>query len=284
MSRDFQCGRFKLRFERPFVMGIVNVTPDSFSDGMQHYGAEQAIQHGLQLVQEGADILDIGGESTRPGADPVSEEEELRRILPVIEGLKNCGVPLSIDTFKPGVMAAALEAGADMINDIYGLQQPGAVDVIAQYPQCGVCVMHMVGEPKTMQVSPPDYAGNVTQAVYDFLQERVQLMREHGISDDRIMIDPGFGFGKTVQQNYQLLANLSVFKHLQLPILVGVSRKSMIGAITGQDVNHRLPGSLSAALAGVAKGAAVLRVHDVWQTKNAVDVWQAIEQESHYGS
>lgn len=284
MSKDFQCGRFKLRFERPFVMGIVNVTPDSFSDGMQHYAAEQAIQHGLQLVQEGADILDIGGESTRPGADPVSEEEELRRILPVIEGLKDCGVPLSIDTFKPGVMAAALDAGADMINDIYALQQPGAMDVIAQYPQCGVCIMHMVGEPKTMQVSPPDYAGNVTQAVYDFLQERVKLMHEKGISDDRIMIDPGFGFGKTVQQNYQLLANLSVFKRLQLPILVGVSRKSMIGAVTGQDVHHRLPGSLSAGLAGVARGAAVLRVHDVWQTRNAVDVWQAIEQESHYGS
>lgn len=280
MSSDFLCGRFKLRFERPFVMGIVNVTPDSFSDGMQHYDAQQAIQHGLQLVQEGADILDIGGESTRPGADPVSEEEELRRILPVIEGLKDCGVPLSIDTFKPGVMAAALDAGADMINDIYALQQPGAVDVLARYPHAGICIMHMVGEPKTMQVNPPDYAGDVTSAVVSFLKERVQVMLDKGIDASRIMIDPGFGFGKTVQQNYQLLANLSVFKNFQMPILVGVSRKSMIGAVTGQDVNHRLPGSISAGLAGVARGAAVLRVHDVWQTKNALEVWQAVEKES----
>ncbi|MDY3331636.1 MAG: dihydropteroate synthase [Pelistega sp.] len=280
MTANFQCGRFELRFERPFVMGIVNVTPDSFSDGMQHYGAEQAIAHGLQLVQEGADILDIGGESTRPGAEPVSVEEELRRVIPVIRGLKDCGVPLSIDTFKPEVMQAALEAGADLINDIYALQQPGALEVVANHPNCGVCIMHMVGEPKTMQVAPPDYAGDVTAAVKDFLAERIELMQASGIAANRIMIDPGFGFGKTVQQNYQLLANLSALKSLNKPILVGVSRKSMIGAVTGQSVEHRVPGSLVAGIAGVDRGAVVLRVHDVWQTKSAVDVWQAIAAEN----
>ncbi len=280
MTANFQCGRFELRFERPFVMGIVNVTPDSFSDGMQHYGAEQAIAHGLQLVQEGADILDIGGESTRPGAEPVSVEEELRRVIPVIQGLKDCGVPLSIDTFKPEVMQAALEAGADLINDIYALQQPGALEVVAKHPNCGVCIMHMVGEPKTMQVAPPDYAGDVTAAVKDFLAERIELMQASGIAANRIMIDPGFCFGKTVQQNYQLLANLSALKSLNKPILVGVSRKSMIGAVTGQSVEHRVPGSLVAGIAGVDRGAVVLRVHDVWQTKSAVDVWQAIAAEN----
>ncbi len=280
MTANFQCGRFELRFERPFVMGIVNVTPDSFSDGMQHYGAEQAIAHGLQLVQEGADILDIGGESTRPGAEPVSVEEELRRVIPVIQGLKDCGVPLSIDTFKPEVMQAALEAGADLINDIYALQQPGALEVVANHRNCGVCIMHMVGEPKTMQVAPPDYAGDVTAAVKDFLAERIELMQASGIAANRIMIDPGFCFGKTVQQNYQLLANLSALKSLNKPILVGVSRKSMIGAVTGQSVEHRVPGSLVAGIAGVDRGAVVLRVHDVWQTKSAVDVWQAIAAEN----
>lgn len=282
MSTRFQCGRFELSLERPFVMGIVNVTPDSFSDGMQHFDAKQAIAHGLQLVAEGADILDIGGESTRLGADPVSTAEELRRILPVIEGLKDCGVPLSIDTFKPEVMQAALEAGADMINDVYALQQPGALDVVARYPQAGVCIMHMVGEPKTRQNNPPSYGGNVTQAVYQFLKSRVQLMRDKGIDARRIMIDPGFGlFGKTVQQNYQLLAELAELQSLNLPILVGVSRKSMIGAVTGQTVDKRMPGSLIAGIAAVRRGALVLRVHDVWQTKSAIDVWNAVEQEAN---
>lgn len=276
MTASFQCGRFELRFERPFVMGIVNVTPDSFSDGMQHYDAKQAIAHGLQLVKEGADILDIGGESTRPGAEPVSIEEELRRVIPVIKGLKDCGVPLSIDTFKPEVMRAALEAGVDLINDIYALQKPEALEIVAKHSNCGVCIMHMVGEPKTMQLNPPDYAGDVTQAVKQFLAERIELMQAAGIQANRIMIDPGFGFGKTVQQNYQLLANLSALKTLNKPILVGVSRKSMIGTVTGQTVENRMPGSLVAGMAGVERGAVVLRVHDVWQTKSAVDVWKAI--------
>ena len=281
MSSIFQCGRFELRFERPFIMGIVNVTPDSFSDGMQHYSTQEAIAHGLKLIEEGADILDIGGESTRPGAEPVPIDEEIRRIVPVIEGLKDCGVPLSIDTFKPAVMLAALEAGADLINDINALREKGAIEVVQQFPNCGICIMHMHGEPKTMQVNPPDYNDDVSQAVYDFLAERIALLEQHGIASNRIMIDPGFGFGKTVQQNYQLLAKLPLLKSLNKPILVGVSRKSMIGSVTGLDVNHRLSGSIAAGLASLDRGAVVLRVHDVWQTKSAVEVWETIAQESN---
>ncbi len=281
MNSIFQCGRFELRFERPFIMGIVNVTPDSFSDGMQHYSTQEAIAHGLKLIEEGADILDIGGESTRPGAEPVPIDEEIRRIVPVIEGLKDCGVPLSIDTFKPEVMLAALEAGADLINDINALRGKGAIEVVQQFPNCGICIMHMHGQPKTMQVNPPDYNNDVTQAVYDFLAERIAQLEQNGIASNRIMIDPGFGFGKTVQQNYQLLAKLPLLKSLNKPILVGVSRKSMIGSVTGLDVNHRLSGSIAAGLASLDRGAVVLRVHDVWQTKSAVEVWKTIAQESN---
>ncbi|NEN75810.1 dihydropteroate synthase [Pelistega sp. NLN82] len=277
MCHLFQCGRFELGLERPFIMGIVNVTPDSFSDGMQHFTTEKAIAHGLQLIQEGADILDIGGESTRPGAEPVSIEEEINRILPVIRGLKNCGVPLSIDTFKPEVMQAALAEGADLINDIYALQQEGAIEVLKQYPKAGICIMHMYGEPKTMQLNPPDYNGNITLAVYQFLQERIAIMEEQGIASNRIMIDPGFGFGKTVEQNYELLANMHQLQALNKPILVGVSRKSMIGAVTGQPTENRVAGSIAAGLAGLDRGAIVLRVHDVWQTKSAIDVWNKIK-------
>jgi len=262
-------------------MGIVNVTPDSFSDGMQHYSTQEAIAHGLKLIEEGADILDIGGESTRPGAEPVPIDEEIRRIVPVIEGLKDCGVPLSIDTFKPEVMLAALEAGADLINDINALRGKGAIEVVQQFPNCGICIMHMHGQPKTMQVNPPDYNNDVTQAVYDFLAERIAQLEQNGIASNRIMIDPGFGFGKTVQQNYQLLAKLPLLKSLNKPILVGVSRKSMIGSVTGLDVNHRLSGSIAAGLASLDRGAVVLRVHDVWQTKSAVEVWKTIAQESN---
>lgn len=281
MSSIFQCGRFELRFERPFIMGIVNVTPDSFSDGMLHFSTQKAIDHALTLVEEGADILDIGGESTRPGADPVPVAEEIRRIVPVIEGLKDCGVPLSIDTFKPEVMAVALAAGADLINDINALREEGAIEVMQKFPDCGICIMHMHGQPKTMQVNPPDYNHDVTQAVYDFLAERMAEMEQQGIASNRIMVDPGFGFGKTVQQNYQLLANLALLKSLNKPILVGVSRKSMIGSVTGLDVNNRLYGSIAAGLAGLDRGAVVLRVHDVWQTKSAVEVWKTIAQESN---
>ena len=284
MSSLFQCGRFELRLERPFIMGIVNVTPDSFSDGNHHFSAQAAIEHGLKLVAEGAEFLDIGGESTRPGSEPVSIEDELRRVIPVIEGLRDCGVPLSIDTFKPEVMDQALAAGADLINDIYALRQEGALEVVAKYPQAGVCIMHMHGEPKTMQVSPPDYNDAITQHVYDFLQERMQVMLDAGVAKNRIMLDPGFGFGKTMQQNFQLLAEMERLQSLETPILIGVSRKSMIGYATNQPVEKRTVGSVVAALAAADRGAVVLRVHDVEATRDGLNVWNAIKKESKHES
>ncbi|WP_432786883.1 Dihydropteroate synthase [Oligella sp. MSHR50489EDL] len=279
MSKHFICGRFVLDLSSPLVMGIVNVTPDSFSDGgAQSEQLDLAIAHGLKLVAEGAQILDIGGESTRPGSEPVLLEEELRRIVPVIEGLKGAGVPLSIDTLKPAVMQAALDAGADMINDIYALRQPGALEVVAAHPNCGICIMHMVGEPKTMQQDPPDYGGNVTAHVKHFLQERAELLLKYNVDPARIMLDPGFGFGKTVAQNYQLLNELTELTSLNLPLLTGLSRKSMIGAVTGKPAQDRLIGSVVAAIACAERGAAVLRVHDVAATVEALTVWRAIHQ------
>lgn len=284
MSSLFQCGRFELRFDRPFIMGIVNVTPDSFSDGNHHYSTQAAIEHGLKLVEEGADFLDIGGESTRPGSEPVSIEDELTRVIPVIEGLRDCGVPLSVDTFKPEVMEQSLAAGVDLINDIYALRQEGALEVMAKYPKAGVCIMHMHGEPKTMQVNPPDYGGDITQHVYDFLAERMQVMLAAGISKNRIMLDPGFGFGKTMQQNFQLLAEMERIKKLDAPILIGVSRKTMIGHATNQVVEKRTVGSVVAALAAADRGAVVLRVHDVEATRDGLNVWNAIRKEAKHES
>ncbi len=279
MSLSFICGRYVLDVSKPLVMGIVNVTPDSFSDGgAQSEQLNLAIERGLAMVEAGADILDIGGESTRPGSNAVSVEEELRRIIPVIEGLRDVGVPLSIDTFKPEVMQAALNAGADMINDIYALRQPGAIEVVANHPNCGICIMHMDGEPKTMQVSPPDYAGNITVAVKQFLQERLDALLKYGIDPSRVMLDPGFGFGKTVAQNYQLINQLTELKSLNLPLLIGLSRKSMIGAVVGKDPKERVVGSVVAALAAVERGATVLRVHDVVETVDGLAVWRAIYQ------
>ncbi|WP_048769271.1 dihydropteroate synthase [Oligella urethralis] len=279
MSKTFTCGRFVLDLSSPLVMGIVNVTPDSFSDGgAQSEQLDLAIEHGLKLVAEGAQILDIGGESTRPGSDAVTVEEELRRVLPVIEELKGAGVPLSIDTLKPDVMRAALDAGADMINDIYALRQPGALEVVSAHPNCGVCIMHMVGEPKTMQQNPPDYDGNITAHVKNFLQERAELLLKCGVEPSRIMLDPGFGFGKTVAQNYQLLNELADLQSLNLPLLTGLSRKSMIGAVTHKPAQDRLIGSVVAAIACAERGAAILRVHDVAETVEALAVWQAIHQ------
>jgi dihydropteroate synthase len=279
MNNKFICGRYVLDLSSPLVMGIVNVTPDSFSDGgPQSEQLDLAIEHGLSMVKAGAQILDIGGESTRPGSDAVSLQEELRRVLPVIEGLREAGVPLSIDTLKPQVMQAALDAGADMINDIYALRQPGALEVVAKHPNCGVCMMHMAGEPKTMQQSPPDYGGNITDAVKQFLHERVDVLLQYKVESARIMLDPGFGFGKTVAQNYQLLNELADLKSLNLPLLIGLSRKSMIGAVTGKEPKDRLIGSVVAAMACADRGAAVLRVHDVVETVEALAVWRAINQ------
>jgi dihydropteroate synthase len=275
MNAAFQCGRFELRFKRPLVMGIVNVTPDSFSDGDQHFQTDQAIAHARMLLQQGADILDIGGESTRPGADPVSIQEELRRVLPLVEALRGADVPLSIDTFKPEVMAAVLDAGADMINDIYGFRRPGAIQAVAG-SRCGLCVMHMQGEPKTMQQAP-QYQ-NLLNDVRDFLQERVAILNQAGVTNRRIMLDPGFGFGKTAQQNYQLLRDFNTIHVSGLPWLIGVSRKSMIGHVVNRAAPERVAGSVAGALAAVARGAHIVRVHDVAETVDALKVWRAVNE------
>lgn len=276
MANNFLCGRFEFDLERPLVMGIVNVTPDSFSDGGQHDDADSAVAHARQLIQEGAQILDLGGESTRPGADPVSVADELDRLLPVIEALRDCGVPLSIDTFKPEVMRATLDAGADMINDIYGFRQPGAIEAVAQ-SRCGLCVMHMKGEPRTMQAAPPEYSDLIGE-IGLFLGARAQKLRAAWIDPRRIVLDPGFGFGKTADQNFQLLRRLSSLRSGGYPLLIGLSRKNMIGQATGRPVGDRLSGSIAAALACVARGASIVRVHDVAATVDALKVWQAAEQ------
>lgn len=268
------CGRFELKLERPLVMGILNVTPDSFSDGAQHMEADAAIAHGLRLVSEGADLIDIGAESTRPGALTVSEDEELERILPVLEGLRDCGVPLSVDTFKPATMRRVLDAGADMINDIYAFRWPGAIEAVAK-SSCGLCVMHMQGEPRTMQTAPA-YEDLIAE-VKGFLQERIAALRQYGIQPGRILLDPGFGFGKSAQHNYELLRELQQVHINDYPMLVALSRKSMIGHVTGREPAKRLGGSLAGALAGIARGAAMVRVHDVAATVDAIKVWQAVQ-------
>lgn len=275
MANTFVCGRFEFDLERPLVMGIVNVTPDSFSDGGAHADTDAAIAHARHLVDEGARILDIGGESTRPGALPVSEQDEIARVLPIVEGLRDCGVPLSVDTFKSGVMRAVLDAGADMINDIYGFRQPGAIEAVAP-SRCGLCVMHMKGEPRTMQEQPQynDLLGEIGI----FLGARAQKLRAAWVDPRRIVLDPGFGFGKTPDQNYQLLRRLASLRVSSYPLLVGMSRKSMIGHATGRAVDERLPGSIAAALASVARGASIVRVHDVAATVDALKVWQSVEQ------
>ena len=275
MTGKFLCGRFEFGLERPLVMGIVNVTPDSFSDGGLHADTDQALAHARRLLAEGAQILDLGGESTRPGAAPVSIADELARLLPLIEALRDCGVPLSIDTFKPQVMRAALDAGADMINDIYGFRQAGSIEAVAA-TQCGLCVMHMQGEPRTMQIEP-QYT-DLLQDVRRFLDEQALKLRQASVDWRRIVLDPGFGFGKTADQNYQLLRELSSLRASQYPLLTGLSRKSMIGAATGRSVTERLPGSIAGALACVARGASIVRVHDVAATVDALKVWQAAEQ------
>jgi dihydropteroate synthase len=276
MANNFLCGRFEFDLERPLVMGIVNVTPDSFSDGGQHDDTDSAVAHARQLIEEGAQILDLGGESTRPGADPVSVADELDRLLPVIEALRDCGVPLSIDTFKPEVMRATLDAGADMINDIYGFRQPGAIEAVAQ-SRCGLCVMHMKGEPRTMQALPPEYTDLIGE-IGLFLGSRAQKLRAAWVDPRRIVLDPGFGFGKTADQNFQLLRRLSSLRSTGYPLLIGLSRKNMIGQATGRPVGDRLPGSIAAALACVSRGASIVRVHDVAATVDALKVWHAAEQ------
>ncbi|MFC6443322.1 MAG: dihydropteroate synthase [Alcaligenaceae bacterium] len=275
MNKTWLCGRFELGLERPLLMGIVNVTPDSFSDGNQYIQTDAAIAHAQQLVAEGADILDIGGESTRPGAEPVSVQEELRRLLPVIEALRELNIPLSVDTFKPEVMRAVLDAGADIINDIAGFRDPASVAAVAD-SSCGLCVMHMQGEPKTMQKQP--HYDDLYAEVRQFLLQRVQALRGAGVVPERIMLDPGLGFGKTVAHNYSLLRDLAAIQIESYPWLIGLSRKSMIGHVVNRPPQQRLAGSLAGMLAAVARGAAVVRVHDVAESADALRVWQAVEQ------
>ena len=275
MAGSWICGRFEFNLERPILMGIVNVTPDSFSDGGQHDQTETAIAHARQLIAQGAHILDIGGESTRPGADPVTLEMELARIMPVLDAVKDSGAAISIDTCKAEVMRAALAEGADMINDVTGMRAAQARAVVAQHPTCGVCVMHMQGEPRTMQHDP--HYQDVVREVHQALLHQARTLQELGVDRSRISIDPGLGFGKTHSQNYQLIAGLETIAASGYPVVFGASRKSMLGAVTGTSVDQRLAGSLAAALAGVAHGATVLRVHDVAETRDALMVWQSVK-------
>ena len=269
------CGRFRLSLDRPLVMGIVNLTPDSFSGDGTGLDVDHAIRHARHQIDAGADILDLGAESSRPGAIPTPEDEELRRLIPVLREITAWGVPISVDTYKPVVMRAALEAGASLINDITALGHPEAMNIVAA-SDCGVCLMHMSGEPGTMQHAPQ--YGDVVREVREFLAERVARCREAGIADNRLVLDPGFGFGKTLEHNLALFRALTATGTDELPLLVGVSRKSMLGAITGRPVDQRVAASVAAALLGVLKGAKILRVHDVAETKDALAVLAAIEQ------
>ena len=270
----FSCGRFTYSLTRPLIMGIVNVTPDSFSDGGHFYAPQQAIEHGLRLVEEGADMLDIGGESTRPGASIVSEVEELSRVLPVLEGLGACKAALSIDTQKPAVMRAALAAGADMVNDVNALQAPGALGALAQ-SKAAVCLMHKQGDPQNMQQLPLYH--DVVQEVKAFLQARMEAAIAAGIPSNRILIDPGFGFGKNLEHNVALLRGLPSFLDMGVPLLAGLSRKSMLGKIAQLEVNERVHASVAAVVLAVLKGAKIVRVHDVKATRDALAIVNAVE-------
>ncbi|MFM0225497.1 dihydropteroate synthase [Paraburkholderia dipogonis] len=278
IPEPLQCGRFKLTFERPLVMGILNVTPDSFSDGGKYAMRGDALRQAERMMLDGADIIDIGGESTRPGAPPVPLDEELERVIPLVEQLRGANVPLSIDTYKPDVMRHTLAAGADLINDIWGFRMPGAIDAVRD-SECGLCVMHMLGEPQTMQLGEPVY-DDVVSAVRDFLEERVAALKQAGIARARLSVDPGFGFGKAVvEHNYALLAHLpetAPRAEPPYPILAGMSRKSMVGAVVGRAAPERVAGSIAAAVCAAERGAAILRVHDVAQTVDALKVWAAM--------
>lgn len=275
-SSELQCGRFRLSLgetARPLVMGVLNVTPDSFSDGGLFDVHDRAIEHARRMLADGVDIIDIGGESTRPGAPPITTEEELRRVLPVLDALSDCGKPLSVDTRHAAVMREVLAAGADMINDISGFRDPDSLAAVSE-SQCALCIMHMQGDPQSMQVSP--HYDDVLAEVRDYLFDRINEAIAVGISRARICIDPGYGFGKTVEHNLTLLARQSDLQRaLALPLLAGLSRKSTIGVVTGRSVEQRLAGSLAAAVVAAERGARIIRVHDVAETVDALKVWQA---------
>ncbi|MBC3920119.1 dihydropteroate synthase [Undibacterium sp. CY18W] len=274
----FQCGRYRFPLagaqSRTLVMGILNITPDSFSDGGKYMNLESAIIRAEQMIQDGVDIIDIGGESSRPGSVPLSLDEELSRVMPVIYALRDCGKPLSIDTYKPEVMREALLAGADMINDIQGFRSAEAVAAVAE-SDAGLCVMHMQNQPTDMQLKP-DYE-DVNQDVLHFLTARVEALQQAQVERQRICLDPGFGFGKTLDHNVSMFTHIQALQTaMDLPLLVGVSRKSMLGALTGREAPNRLAGSLAAALAAKQRGACIVRVHDVAETVDAFKVWDAL--------
>jgi dihydropteroate synthase len=262
-------------------MGILNATPDSFSDGGQFRTASNAIAQAERMIANGVDIIDIGGESTRPGAEPVSLQEELDRVLPVIEGLKDCGVALSIDTYKSETMRQALQAGVDCVNDVWALRQEGAVEAVMESDQnnpeklCGIVLMHMQRDPQTMQFDP-EYQ-DVIAEVRRFLQERADILQERGVAQNRIAIDPGFGFGKSLEHNLKMLADFEQFSQLGYPVLAGISRKSMLGKLTGRDTNERVAPSIAAAILAADRGARIIRVHDVQETVDALKLWEAIQ-------
>jgi dihydropteroate synthase len=263
-----------LSLARPLIMGIVNVTPDSFSDGGRHASPDAAHAHALRLIEEGADILDIGGESTRPGAAEVPQADEIDRVVPLIAALAGQGLPLSVDTSKPAVMRAALDAGAAIVNDVCALQAPGAVEVAAA-SGCGIVLMHMQGSPRTMQAAPR--YEDVVAEVSAFLEARLVALGDAGIAPDRVALDPGFGFGKTVEHNFTLLRELPRLGALGCPVLAGLSRKSMLGAVTGRMVEERLTASVVGAVLAAERGARVLRVHDVAATRDGLRVWEAMQ-------
>ena len=274
----WRCGRFLFDFakrNRPIVMGILNATPDSFSDGGKFRSPKDAIAQAERMLADGVDLIDIGGESTRPGAEPVGLQEELDRVLPVIAALKDCGVPLSIDTYKSETMRQALNAGVDCVNDIWALRQTGAVDAVLESQNCGIVLMHMQRDPLTMQFNP-EYM-NVIAEVKQFLKDQADLLISSGIASNRIAIDPGFGFGKSLEHNLNMLTNFAEFSSLGFPVLAGISRKSMIGKITGKDTNDRVAPSIAAAIMAADRGAAIVRVHDVAETVDALKLWEAIQ-------
>jgi dihydropteroate synthase len=279
MQSTLQFGRYNYPWRgegvRARVMGILNVTPDSFSDGGQYQSLEFALSHAEQMILDGVDIIDIGGESTRPGSPPVSLEDELQRVMPVVYAVRDMGPAISVDTYKPQVMREAIIAGVDMINDVNGFRAPGAIEAVRD-GDCALCIMHMQSDPQHMQLAP-SYT-DVVGEVIAFLRERAQALLDAGIDPRRLCIDPGFGFGKTVEHNYALLkATGRLIDELNLPLLAGLSRKSMVGAITGKPVEQRMAGSVGGALAAVARGALIVRVHDVAETVDALKVWHAAQ-------
>ena len=277
-----QCGRYRLKISgpsfRPLVMGVLNVTPDSFSDGGRFSTLDAAITQAEYMIESGVDIIDIGGESTRPGSTPLSIDEELRRVMPVIYALRDCGKPISVDTRRSEVMQEALLAGVDMINDITGFRDDESLSLLRD-SDCALCIMHMQGDPQTMQQQP--HYKQVVGEVIEFLTLRADAAISEGIDSRRVCVDPGFGFGKTLEHNLELLAHLGqIQRELNLPVLAGLSRKSMIGQLTGKPIEQRMAGSIAAALSAIEQGARIVRVHDVAETVDAISVWQVVKKVS----